>query len=111
MYKNVKLISFLLCMAVLLCACGDKMEKYAGTWEGEQGTKLVLRADGTCMVEYVGYLFLKTVEGSWKLEDGRITVMDCFDYAIYAEANSGTELLFQSDSERWRDELFIKAEK
>lgn len=103
--KRVGIVCLVLCMVMLLCSCGKgyKMEDYAGTYVGQAGTVIMLKEDGEC-------LYNTRRNTSWSIEDGRI-VIDTGAYEIYAELddNSAVMLLFQSDSPRWNDELFIKA--
>lgn len=96
-----------LCLVFSLCACGKK-DEYVGTWLGSQGTILVLNKDKSCYYKEVDEQEMTV--GLWELEDGQITVEECVDYEIYAECEEDAEsLLFQADSSRWNDELFVKS--
>ena len=97
----------ILCLAFSLCACGKK-DKYVGTWIGTQGTILVLNKDGSSYYKELDEQ--ETSVGTWELEDEQIIVEECMDYEIYANCGKDAEsLLFQADSSRWNDELFVKS--
>lgn len=103
--KRVGIVCMVLCMVMFLCSCGKsyKMEDYVGTYVGQAGTVLILKENGEC-------LYNTRRNTSWNIEDDRI-VIDTGVCEIYAELddNSPLLLLFQSDSSRWNDELFVKA--
>lgn len=108
-----KAICVLLCMMLMLTACGGNGKKYEGTYVGQQGNVLVLEKDGTCTYNDVGYA--KTISGTWQVKDGRLIVHGLSyggtEFDIYANIENDSEaLLFEADDSHWRAEIFKKSE-
>lgn len=81
----------------------------SGTWQGDAGSRLTLRADLTC-----GYIDGggATGDGTWDVVDGRLIVQTgAFSYELYGDLDDGyltTSILIKADSSSWRDEMFTK---
>lgn len=110
MKTKAVMVMMILVIAMGLCACGSKTDKYVGTYYGEMGSVLILSDDGTCKYSDKG----KSSEGTWNVKDKVLTVTGCstLGYDIYAEIDDTTSALFfeADDDASWRDELLVKTE-
>lgn len=103
------LVLALLCTLVL-SACSSKESKYEGTYVGSKSATLILRSGGKC--SYVQTNWSKAEDGTWSIEDDVLTVsgVERLGYDIYARLEGDSAaLLFEADSSRWNDELFVKS--
>lgn len=106
---KMTVIAIILSLVMCLCACGNSMKKYAGTYMGDSGSSsLTLNEDGTAT--YSQNDSVGTGTGAWKIEDKRIVVsVTNLSYDIYADIIDDEEFLFYADEgERWYDEVFTK---
>lgn len=109
MMKRVLPLVLCLCLLCALAACGgDPMKKLAGTYKSDRGSTLLLYEDGTC--SYGQTKWKEFRDGTWKVEDDKLTVSGPLDYDIYAilRDDDHTALLFQADSSRWNAGVFTK---
>lgn len=114
MKNHKRILTLALVMALtcvlLLSACSSKESKYEGTYVGSKSATLILRSGGKC--SYVQTNWSKAEDGTWSIEDDVLTVsgVERLGYDIYAKLEGdSTALLFEADSSRWNDELFVKS--
>lgn len=105
-YFSVAII--IICLSILLCACGKKEKSFEGTWRGQRGGVLILKKDGIC--KYTQDDWTETLDGVWYIEKDKLIVEGAYEFDIYAELEGASEaLLFQADESFWNDELYIKS--
>lgn len=105
---------FLSCPVVCADATYSQAGLLAGDWYGYYGTVLSLKEDYTC--SYVDGLDPSvTGYGSWEVVDGFLRVyIDTLDNELYGQLDNGyySDYVYvqATDSSRWRDENFQRAE-
>ncbi|WP_164918716.1 hypothetical protein [Actinomyces oricola] len=109
-------------LALSACGSSSPMDQYAGTYTGSSGrTTLLLNKDGSAFYSEsrtAKYEPDKRGSAKWKIEKNRLIVYDneALGYDIYAELRGnekGNEdsLLFQSNNNRWNDEVYTRGSK
>ena len=109
--KRILALVLVLAFALMLTACSNKESKYEGTYVGTSGGTLILRSNNECA--YLQPNWDKAEIGTWEINDDVLIVsIERVGVDIYAwlDGDSSSALLFESDSDRWGDELFVKAE-